>query len=583
EYHTKSLEIRKNQDVKPDIALSLVNMGSIEQRKENLDQAEDLYQQGLAIYEAIGNEIYIAITTFHLVILEIEKNQIRRASEFLEKLEKLSSNTNNPSINQRFRIAKALILKSSNSAREKLDAQEILNEVVNEEIMDHSLTVLAMIHLCELLLFELKLSDDDKLLSRIIELTERLIEIGREQGSFTLLAKANILQSKLALVEGDVEKARIHLAQAHITAQEKGLNLLARKIAHERDMLQTQLEKWEKVIKKNPPKQEMADLANLDEFLERMIRKTVSVLSKEEKQFIDDEAIKKKYSLNYVDLLENKEKSEKSEFRIGIAQFGLSSKGDILSEFYRELGTGLLGIREDKLEFVISKFTSLITSAHNEGVNVLLFPEMTIDMNYPEMVEEVKSLAKEYEMYIIPGSYHTNEKQNLCRVISPEGVIWEQEKHIPAIIHLKGERFTEGINVSDYPRRVVICNTEYGRMAITICRDFLDMDLRVELKNFEPPIDLIFNPAFTPVTVDFKAAHFDARRSIYAYCCFANVAEFGDSMIHSPERERIERLIPKGEEGIIYKDIDLFQLRSERKKWESIQKKQRSFIQSTRL
>jgi len=44
------------------------------------------------------------------------------------------------------------------------------------------------------------------------------------------------------------------------------------------------------------------------------------------------------------------------------------------------------------------------------------------------------------------------------------------------------------------------------------------MDLRVELKNFEPPVDIILNPAFTPVTTDFNAGHFDARRSIYAYC-----------------------------------------------------------------
>ena len=107
------------------------------------------------------------------------------------------------------------------------------------------------------------------------------------------------------------------------------------------------------------------------------------------------------------------------------------------------------------------------------------------------------------------------------------------------------------------------------------------MDLRVELKNSDPPVDLVINPAFTPVTVDFNAAHFDARRSIYAYCFFANVAEFGDSLIYTPEKDRTERTIPRGEEGIIYKDVDLFQLRSERKKWEK-QRKKASFIQSTR-
>ncbi|KKL53165.1 hypothetical protein LCGC14_2278180, partial [marine sediment metagenome] len=218
-----------------------------------------------------------------------------------------------------------------------------------------------------------------------------------------------------------------------------------------------------------------------------------------------------------------------------------------------------------------------------KGINILLFPEMTIDFNYGVLLEEISTLAKTYEMYIIPGSYHDQEtKRNVSMVIGPSGILWEQEKHIPAIIHLKGKKFKEGIEMGSFPRKIIVCNTEFGRIAIIICRDFLDMDLRVELKNFEPPVDIILNPAFTPVTAAFNATHFDARRSIYAYCFFANVAEFGDSFIHTPEKERVERTIPAKEENLIYKDVDLFNLRSERKKWNIEQNKEIKFIQSTR-
>ncbi|KKL76590.1 hypothetical protein LCGC14_2043380, partial [marine sediment metagenome] len=41
-------------------------------------------------------------------------------------------------------------------------------------------------------------------------------------------------------------------------------------------------------------------------------------------------------------------------------------------------------------------------------------------------------------------------------------------------------------------------------------------------------------------------------------------------------------IIPAKEEGLIFKDIDLFKLRSERKKWAKEQKKGIQFIQSTR-
>jgi predicted amidohydrolase len=294
-----------------------------------------------------------------------------------------------------------------------------------------------------------------------------------------------------------------------------------------------------------------------------------------------EKAEEKKYKLVYKDLLKEYPRVQKRECRVGVAQIGVSKTGDILSELYEEKTEGLFSLRKDKVETVRSNVKNMIETAHEKGVNILLFPELAVDFNYSQILEDISSLAKAYEMYIIPGSYDDQEtKRNISVVVGPDGILWRQEKHIPAIMSYGGKKIKEGIDVGTTPRKTIVCNTEFGRIAIAICRDFLDMDLRVELKNFEPPVDLIFNPAFTTVTEDFKAAHFDARRSIYAYCFFANVAEFGDSLIYTPEKERVERRIPPGEESLIYKDIDLFKLCSERRKWEK--EKEKTFIQSTR-
>jgi predicted amidohydrolase len=293
---------------------------------------------------------------------------------------------------------------------------------------------------------------------------------------------------------------------------------------------------------------------------------------------------RKKYQLVYRDLITEYPKVQKVKCRIGVAQIGVSETGNIVEELFETKSSGLLTVKEGKIEEHMSKIKLMVNNAHKEGVNILLFPEMTIDLNYDEIAREIADLAILYGMYIIPGSFHDlHTKRNISNVFSPEGILWEQEKHIPAIISTgEGKRFKEGIEVGNLPRITIVCNTEYGRIAIAICRDFLDMDLRVELKNFEPPVDIILNPAFTPVTADFNAAHFDARRSIYAYCFFANIAEFGNSFIHTPEKDRTERKLKAKEEGLIFKDIDLFKLRSERMKWENEQKKERMFIQSTR-
>ncbi|MFX1595902.1 MAG: nitrilase-related carbon-nitrogen hydrolase, partial [Promethearchaeota archaeon] len=305
--------------------------------------------------------------------------------------------------------------------------------------------------------------------------------------------------------------------------------------------------------------------------------------SEEVSTFLERDSKTNKYEIEYRDLLKDYPKSPRNQCRVGIAQIGISNSGDIMNEFYEENPKGLLTLKEEKVSDIESRVKQMIDKANEESVNILLFPEMAVDLKYKQFLEDISNLAKKYRMYIIPGSYHNIEtKSNVSLVFGPEGILWQQEKYIPAIISLGSGRFKEGIETSILPHKTVVCNTEYGRIAIAICRDFLDMDLRVELKNFEPPIDIILNPAFTPVTADFKAVHFDARRSIYAYTFFANIADYGNSLIYTPEKERVERNVPSKQESLIYKDVDLFRLRSERKKWEQKQKEEKGFIQSTR-
>lgn len=578
----RSLAIYKELGIKEDIPLLLGNMGEIYRQKGNFEDALEYYQQSLALFEAMGNDSFTAIILFELVWVALERQDSTLVQKYLQELQQINERQDNRIIDQRYRIAKALSLKASARARHKLKAGEILEQVVDEEIGDHSLTVTAMIHLSDLLLSELKMTGEDELFEEIKSLTNRLLEIAKQQASNSLLAETYLIQSKLALIELDMGQAKKLLTEAHRITQEKGLHRLGQTVEHERDFLQSQMQKWDLIRKENPSRQELIALTGLDNFLEQMIQTTVANLI-EEKGITEKEEPTKKYKLEYLDLLTDSSKTEKANFRVGIAQIGLSQTGDLLHEFYQEKTPGLFSLRKNKVNTVRSIIKTMVKNAVSQEINLLIFPELTIDLNYNQLFEDVKALAKTHKMYIIPGSYHNPQtKQNISVVISPDDILWEQAKHIPATIHFEKQRITEGIETKSTPQTTIISNTEFGRIAIVICRDFLDMDLRVELKNFEPPVDLIINPAFTPVTADFKAAHFDARRSIYAYCFFANVAEYGDSFIYTPEKERTERNIPAKEENVIYKDIDLFQLRSERKKWEQEQKKKRPFIQSTR-
>ena len=262
--------------------------------------------------------------------------------------------------------------------------------------------------------------------------------------------------------------------------------------------------------------------------------------------------------------------------RLGLAQL------DVPFESFAPAGDGLVAMRADAVPRVAHKLRETLDRAAAQHIELLLFPELAIDARLDALLAPLVDWARATGGYVVPGAFHVPEtRASVCRVIGPTGILWEQEKHIPAIVTVDGRRMTEGIRSSPR-RRIVVANTRFGRIAVAICRDFLDLDLRVELRNADPPVDIVLNPAFTPVTADFEAAHFEARRSLYAHCMFCNAARFGRSLISSPEKEHRRRRLPPGKEALLVKDVDLLALRAARRHWETVRGADARFIQSTR-
>ncbi|MFW9800851.1 MAG: tetratricopeptide repeat protein, partial [Candidatus Thorarchaeota archaeon] len=363
EYHKRSLATREELGSMLDIALSLLNIGYVHWRKNDFGQAMHHYQQSLEIYEEVGNEPFAAIPLYHLVLVALDSDDREGAAQYLERFKRINESVDNRTIDQRYRVAEALSLKKSKKTRERVKAEEILERVVSEEVIDHSVTVTAMIHLCDLLLLELKLTGDEEILEKTKELTQKILEVANKQSSHTLLVESYILQSKLALVEFDVDQARILLAQAHVIAEGKGLEKLVQTVAEERELLQSQLKRWESIVQQQPSAKDMIDLTQLDSLLERMIRKTVSVLAEQDGRTLGEVAPRKKYRLTYQDILADSGKSERDRFRVGIAQIGLSQSGDILGEMYEEKKRGLFSIRKGQVEDIRKKAREMIKAA----------------------------------------------------------------------------------------------------------------------------------------------------------------------------------------------------------------------------
>lgn len=259
--------------------------------------------------------------------------------------------------------------------------------------------------------------------------------------------------------------------------------------------------------------------------------------------------------------------------RIAIAQLGEPADRPLPGP------SGLYRLPEARVDAVVDKLHRWVARAADGHADLIVFPEMSIDLNHARLATAAQELAHEHHMILVLGGYHDETaRTNVCTVLGPDGLLWRQRKHIPALLRSGATWVDEPIETSS-PTSVV-ATTHLGRIAIAICRDFLDLELRVALKNAEPPIDLVLNPSFSPVTGDFRAAHYEARRALYACTVFCNFAVFGGSCLTSPEKSAPDIEMPAGEERLEIAELPMFAIRAERRAWDA--RAHQRFIQSTR-
>ncbi|MHA2296660.1 MAG: tetratricopeptide repeat protein [Candidatus Hodarchaeales archaeon] len=272
-FHLSSLSIRQELDNKYDIAMSFNNIGSIYFFKGISRTAKSFLKKSVDLFEETGNIQDASDPLYNLIRVSVHEDSLEEAESHLRKLQVINKEEENKFVDQVYRISKALILKSSERLVKRAEAQAIFQNIVEEEVIRFELTIEAMINLCELLLLELKGSGSREVLDEVKELLNRLIELARAKHSHSWLSYAFLLQSKLAMLELDIETAQQFLTKAQLIAEEKGLHKLELTISSERDLLYSQLSKWEKIIEQKPSMREIIQLTQFDDLIERMVRK----------------------------------------------------------------------------------------------------------------------------------------------------------------------------------------------------------------------------------------------------------------------------------------------------------------------
>ncbi|MFX1437372.1 MAG: tetratricopeptide repeat protein, partial [Promethearchaeota archaeon] len=269
EYYNKALAIAETIDYKFGIAAALNNLGDLYRKQGKFNLAKETLEKSINIFKQIGISGVTSIDSlFHLAL---EEGDRELAQKYLEQLRQIKDRSKFSSM--AYRLDNAVFLKSSPRTINRGKAEEMLKEIVEGEIVDYEITIIALLHLTDLLLYELQNTGDHELIDEIKPNLMKLLDLAEKNHSFPLLAEVYIFRARLALVTLELQEAQKLLTKAQNIAEKYHINNLAIRISTEHDDLLKKINKWEGIDDLNTSLSERMQLAGIRQQMEQLIHK----------------------------------------------------------------------------------------------------------------------------------------------------------------------------------------------------------------------------------------------------------------------------------------------------------------------
>ena len=269
EFNKKAYRLAKDTGNKVLISICLNNIADKYYHLKEYDKAINYAKRALELIQTPQSAV--AFST--LIEINVTKGDIKEAKHYLDLLRDYSEKFSSKWSNAFYQSSRGLILKSSLRARDRIKAEDLFKELASDNTISSELRIEAIIHLCDLYLTELQLTNDPDVITEIYPYIQELIRISEKDHLYLYLAETHILQAKLSLLTLDIKKAKQFLIQAQNIAESYGMRRLAMKISLEHDELLRQTKMWEDLKASGVNLTERLELAGLNEQMENMVKK----------------------------------------------------------------------------------------------------------------------------------------------------------------------------------------------------------------------------------------------------------------------------------------------------------------------
>ena len=271
EYYKRSHSLRLEGKKPLSIAYSFYALGLIESEQGKKEKALEYFQKSLTLHESLTDEygeFLFDDLLFDLILTCLDLNQREKAHEYANKLFSITEKMYDNRALMINNLTEAILLKSSPRLKEKIQSQIILEKLLKEKyhVGDKYLSI-TIFHLAELLIEELKTTNEEEVYEELKKLIKNLTEIGEKQQSYIFLTNVTIIQARFDLIEGNFKEALERLDKIFEIAKNNNLKSLETRISIEKDEIFAQIDKWKKIIELDPSFHNLINESNIKSYI----------------------------------------------------------------------------------------------------------------------------------------------------------------------------------------------------------------------------------------------------------------------------------------------------------------------------
>ena len=276
-YSEKGMEANRKMGRTKGYILGLANCGLVRNVAGDQEGALTLLEESLALAEkqeqaGLLGGIFRSYILLNIVSILVTQSKINEAQQKVEHARRISKETSDNYHTHAYRIAAALVLKSSVLPANRQMAKKNLEAVIDGGGSDCELVTLALLHLAEILVSELQMTGEEKVLQELDIRLDNLLTMSNEQNSSLLLVQTLLLQAKVAFLQLEADKASSLLNRAQSIAEQNGLQVISKQIIDEKELLLNEFSLLEKLGENKPSIQERTETVRIQENIGEMIQ-----------------------------------------------------------------------------------------------------------------------------------------------------------------------------------------------------------------------------------------------------------------------------------------------------------------------